>query len=232
MSEPRTSPPRRGLRWLPLGRREGGHPPGIRHMRPIILAAALAPLLLGGALAACDDAADHVSKLDECGADLTTEPKIGGPLGRDTGVLEFGMNDHYRSADVGMLVLNVPNGKTVVIDHVQFEDDEEFAPLRLVKTFVVEDDEGEGMTQTPVGEYPARLQSVKCFRLEHHITGLEPYLVFRVAVTPGKPSRNKTIDIIYHTPDGQRYVSVWLYQIYFPNKPSRPEQPDQLPRQT
>jgi len=201
-------------------------------MRLIILASALAPLLLGGALAACDDAPEHVSKLDECGADLTTEPKIGGPLGTPTGLLEFGMNEHYRSADVGMATLNVPKGKTVVIDHVQFENDENFAPLRLVKTFVVDHDTGEGLTQTPVGAYPARLRSVKCLRLEHRINGRQPYLVFRVAVTPGKPSRNKTIDIIYHTPDGQRYVSVWLYQIYFPNKPSRQEQQDQLPRQT
>jgi hypothetical protein len=175
-------------------------------------------LILGGALAGCQgDDPRPAATYDECGADLSTEPKIGGPLRRDTGGLEFGMNEHYRSADVGMVLLDVPEGETVVIDHVQFEDDEEFAPLRLFKTFVVDHDTGEGMTQTPVGQYPAHLQTVKCLRVAHRINGTQPYLVFRVAVTPGKPSRNKTIDIIYHTPDGQRYVSVWLYQIRFPN---------------
>jgi hypothetical protein len=182
-----------------------------------LISVGLASLLLGGTLVACDSPDDSVSELSHCGADLSTDPKIGGPLGRDTGVLEFGMNKHYRSADVGMVPLNVPEGDTVVIDHVQFEDDEKFAPLRLLKTFVVKDDANEGMTQTPVGEYPARLQPLNCLRLQHQVNGSEPYLVFRVAVTPGQPSRNKTIDIIYHTPDGQRYVSVWLYQIRFPN---------------
>lgn len=70
-------------------------------------------------MSGCSDP-DPVTR-GECGENLSSKPRLDGPLEADTGLVRVSLNRDRAPMDFGMIWLKMPAGQEVTIDSVQLE---------------------------------------------------------------------------------------------------------------